>query len=625
MKSKVNIYLLFSCFISLIFIAVALDILYLAYQDRPVDLNDYLRCEYSDYVDCSEDMIFNADGGTQLYEAEKAKLIGSCSVSDNSLASGEAVVANIKETDIIEYTITAAADSTVGLGLNISYVSANGKNSIAENLFYICLNDVEVGGRKSIIQACENEYNFKECIICELDLKEGKNKIEIISYDADYSLDYLILLTKQERSEQYQTIGLQSHDFFSEGGKQLYEAEHMTLNDTVPVNSRDVSGSFYVRNNNVGDRIDFYVNSNDTVDVALAVSVNSFGKTFDISKICTVFVNGSEEYSDSQLSNIISSNGFQELIICFAFLNKGDNKISIVSHCEGYALDYVVLNADVNYSLHKQSQRYEAELASVKNCRIENNFFVSGGKNVVGGDVDSTIAFRLHSRSNTSEQLSLRINYVGALVSLDKIIEISVNDYTLDLSLIMINGMGDNTAYSDIYVGTIDIQDGENSIVIKSKSKANTFSLDYVTLFKSVISTAPEEYLIEAENAVFTNGNAIEQNKTASNNQVVAYNKYGSSIEFSVLSHEACTVNMSVMLSCIAQNDLDMSNYITIRINGKSLDLYDIKLKGTGSWKIFVEHDIGKIQLKSGLNTITVISKDDVYNVDYIKIVKPKK
>ena len=76
------------------------------------------------------------------------------------------------------------------------------------------------------------------------------------------------------------------------------------------------------------------------------------------------------------------------------------------------------------------------------------------------------------------------------------------------------------------------------------------------------------------------------------------------------------------MLSCIAQNDLDMSDYVTIKVNGRSIDLYDKKMQGTSSWKIFANNNIGEIQLKSGLNTLTLISKDDVFNVDYIKLVK---
>lgn len=622
MKSKVNVSLLFSIFYTFIFIFVAFGMLYFAYKDRPVDLEDYLKSEYFDYVDRSDDMKFSADGGTQLYEAEKAKLVGGCGIFDNSLASGEAVVGDIRDKDAIEYTITSATDSTVGLGLNICYVPTNGKDCIVENLFYICLNDVEVGGKKSIIPACENEFNFKESIICELDLKAGKNTIDIIAYDSGYSVDYMILLTKHERNEQFQTIGLQSQAFSKDSGKQLYETEHMVLNNTIPVSSTDVSGNFYVRCDGVGESIDFYVNSNDTIDVALALAIKSFGKESDVSDICSVYVNGYEEYSDSRLSDKASPNGFQELIICFAFLNKGENKISIVSNCDSYALDYVALNADVNYSLYKQSQRYEAEQAFVKNCRIENNLSVSGGKNVVGGDVGSTITFRLNSKSEAMEHLSLRINYVGSFVSLDKIMEITVNNEALNLSVSMINNMGDNTTYADIYVGAVRIKDGDNVVVIKSKSKANTYSLDYITLFKTEISTGAQEYVLEAENAVLTNGSAIERNKTASSGQVVGYNKYGSTIEFSLLSHEACTVNMSLMLSCIAKKDLDMSDYVTIKVNGRSIDLYDKKMQGTSSWKIFANNNIGEIQLKSGLNTLTLISKDDVFNVDYIKLVK---
>lgn len=247
---------------------------------------------------------------------------------------------------------------------------------------------------------------------------------------------------------------------------------------------------------------------------------------------------------------------------------------------------------------------------------------VSGGKNVVGGDVGSTITFRLNSKSEAMEHLSLRINYVGSFVSLDKIMEITVNNEALNLSVSMINNMGDNTTYADIYVGAVRIKDGDNVVVIKSKSKANTYSLDYITLFKTEISTGAQEYVLEAENAVLTNGSAIERNKTASNGQVVGYNKYGSTIEFSLLSHEACTVNMSLMLSCIAKKDLDMSDYVTIKVNGRSIDLYDKKMQGTSSWKIFANNNIGEIQLKSGLNTLTLISKDDVFNVDYIKLVK---
>lgn len=300
-------------------------------------------------------------------------------------------------------------------------------------------------------------------------------------------------------------------------------------------------------------------------------------------------------------------------------LKDGANKIKIVGKGANFAVDYITLNSDVNYSAQK-SLRYEAEQGALEGgCRQEVNAYVSDGKNVGYNYVSSTITFTVKSMVADEAFLSLRMSYWGDNTYLSEVLEITINGTILDLSAQFIEHTGGYEYYVDVFLNTVNVNYGDNTIVIKSLTDQQ-YNVDYLSLTNEIISSSAKENRYEAERAILRDGCQTEYYAKASGGQDVGYNKPFSNITFNVVAESEINVKLVLALSCFIEENGLMSDYLYVTINGQNLNIYDKEIISTGNWDTYFENYVGDVRLSQGLNIITITSKSETYNLDYIAL-----
>ena len=90
-----NIYILFGFLAGIAVVCIAVFTVIVA-TSHAVSPSDFPVYAYSEYIDRTSSMTFTADGGAQLYEAEKAELTGATAES-NALASGGSAAGGMED------------------------------------------------------------------------------------------------------------------------------------------------------------------------------------------------------------------------------------------------------------------------------------------------------------------------------------------------------------------------------------------------------------------------------------------------------------------------------------------------------------------------------------------------
>ncbi|MCH5161987.1 MAG: hypothetical protein J1G38_00670 [Clostridiales bacterium] len=612
MKNKAI--LIFSFLLGLIVIAIALAIvLFAASSDNEVEFPQYA---YRDYIDRSESMIFKGNAGAQLYEAESAVLSGGAYATDNGMASGRMVADGLKEDGAVKFRIEFDKSCTVRLVFSLCYVSTANRAISARNLFAVYLNSKEQNVRKADVSNCYNTYDFKENAVCTLNVPAGANTIELVAAVGGYTVDYMLLVPVGKKTSGEKTIGVPSYAFDCEDAAQRYEAERGERRGAIAVYDEGVSGGFYMLNTEKDDRVSFFIESESDARTELAVSINNRGNVERLKDLCQITVNGKQLGANPALSG---GGKFFEVTLGEIDVVRGLNEIKVSGAGANYYLDYIVLNPNINYSPNKHTIRYEAESGRLSgDCRVESNVGVSGGADVGYNYVGTSVELTVSSAVEHTANLSVCMSYTGELSVLGEVIAVSLNGRALSLDEATIENTGGYEYYREFYIGKISVVKGENTVTVTSVS--GDYNLDYITLSHAELGAKGGTVKLEAENAALSDGCQSEHNVEASGGADVGFNVRNSSINFAVRSDSDLTVKLILSLSFVDSEDGLMSDYFTIKVNGKSLDIHDMIISSTGSWTVFTENIVGEMQLKEGFNTISIVSKNGMYNVDYILI-----
>ena len=218
-----NIYILFGFLAGIAVVCIAVFTVIVA-TSHAVSPSDFPVYAYSEYIDRTSSMTFTADGGAQLYEAEKAAL-ENAKAEHNVLASGESAVGGMEEGSVIRYTVVSDSVCTVRLFLSLCYSPASGSDSAADSVLSVRCNGAEAGIRSASVYACGSPYDFRENGLCAAELKKGENEIEVRIKTGGVTADYLLLVPVQERTSSDPVIGNPSEPFDSSGGEQRFESE----------------------------------------------------------------------------------------------------------------------------------------------------------------------------------------------------------------------------------------------------------------------------------------------------------------------------------------------------------------------------------------------------------------
>lgn len=604
-------YLIFLSASSISVLIIALIIVLLAVLGNTEAPIVYVTYPYDQYIDRSQDMTFTTDGGGQLYEAEAAVLSAGCTRNDNVIASGGYSVAINEKKSVMYFLIDSDSNCNAELILSICYVTDTDRDTTAENLFSIYLNNLELGMRHSVVRHCYSQYNFIENVMCEAVLTEGVNRLEVITSGYGFAIDYLVLVSSQRRETDDQVIGFPSYAFYADGQKQIYEAEYSVYDGVSAFDDAAASNSHYVRFNETNDSISFDLNCNKAAESRLVLSLKYSGNKLDLDDLLNITVNNARLRTQTE----ISATGQSFVDIAFGTVNllAGVNHIT-VSGIGEFSLDCLIFNADINYSYLNNACKFEAEYGDFNGgCEIVEDQLFSDGAGVYlpdGGDV----SFSVSSRATNRGYLSVKVkNVYGNLTSDD--LAVSVNGASEPYEAVLLNGDGD---YSQWYLCNIAITAGINEITLQSYGAVE---LDYIIISNSFLSdTSIRKY--EAENAVLF-GCSDEWCKTASGNKDVGYNDKGTEVAFYIYSDKQITVDLYLALSSKLIGEQYYKNYIVLQVNGQTINLEGQKYTAYNDWRRFEERFISEITLNAGLNIISfkcVSQVGAIYNLDYMRL-----
>ncbi len=593
MKNR-NGCLIFAVISAAVCLAIGAIVIFLALSGGAAGgIADYTFPAYRDYVDRSASMLFTSSGGAQFFEAEKAELT-ECGVTDTELASGDSAVELSSSRAAVRFSLIADRETRAALAVRLCYLSEGGRDTEAGNLFSVYLNDVEVGSRHSVIRHCASVFDFRENVLSEVVLRPGANELEIVSRGSACSLDYVVLLPHEERSSEEETVGYRTYDFLRGGGEQRFEAEHGEFSEAAVMVSEEASRSYFLRFDSEDSRVLFHIVSDGEGEVPFAVSLRNLSDILRLRYLLLVEVNGA--------LCTLSETGTEEEGFCFYYggtlpLTEGENEVSVRAMGD-LDLDCLVLNAGVEFSAYRTAQKFEAEAGDSGNSVEEEGSYFSGGRAVTltGG---SSLSFSFLSDSSSEEYLSLFMRAEGVLL------EIAVNGEPMDFS------GTDTDIYRDIAAGRVHIAAGRNTVRITVRE--GELSLDYFTLYHASASDAK----VEAEGAVFMGG-MEEWNERASGGKNLGYLREGSLVKFYIHAERACTVRLSLSLSCIRAGEQRLSDLLSLSVNRQHLDLSRVTFSAGASWTAFEELPLGTCELSPGLNVVAVRLEVADCNLDYL-------
>lgn len=173
---------------------------------------------------------------------------------------------------------------------------------------------------------------------------------------------------------------------------------------------------------------------------------------------------------------------------------------------------------------------------------------------------------------------------------------------------------GNKRATVDLYGGRTDGTGAETN-----QETNPTTEVDY-TEFKSNAT----KVRLEAESGT-RQGNCIEKSKDgegiSGNKYVGELNPNGGSVTFNYTASKASEALLTVGLSARTGRDYNLTELFDITVNGTSFSSNCVVSKGNGTdFHCWTSVDAGKINLKSGANSIVFTAKQESTNFDYIDL-----
>lgn len=565
---------------------------------------------YYEYINRSNNHVFSADAGAQLYEAESSSISGNGKITSNIGASNQLCVENLTNYSSMSYTIMSDDDCYVQFKISVNYMDDYSRPIDASNLFDLFINRENIPLNGITISASSSNYDFIENVLGTIHLNKGNNLIQIISKTPDYKIDYLLLTSPFQPSTNVQPIGHYYFPVYKQANKQKLEAENAERNNTIILDSTKASQGYYLLLSQNQDYVSFYINSDSLFTTAIAACIMpaSSDQSFGFSLIVNDNLIGEYQFNED-----ISE--YHEHSLDKIILQQGNNIITIKHLFGTFNFDYLSLNGDINYSPLDDTQRYEAENFDVISGKIIDEESASNNKSVEMTD-KSSVKIEITSSTNDTSYLAIRIKNLSQNLALNNLFSIVVNGTNIDIKNIFI----DNTSsYQDILIGNIELNKGSNYIEIESK--LDKYFLDCLTLIKSLINQDIESMKFEGENALLTGKCSIEYNSAASEGKNIGYINKNSTITFVFCSEDQFVVNLRLFLSNQMNKNNFLINYLQITLNNQVIDLSNIIFIASNDWKTFMPNEIGEINIMKGINTLSITCLiDSSYNLDYIEL-----
>ena len=613
MKKNNHIYSIFASVISIITIIISSIIINIAYQNDKSNM-DFPTYSYEEYIDYSDENVFYKNAGGQLYEAESASLGGKHTLVNNIAASNDQLVSDFERGSSVNFSINSDSTMYAKLILNLSYSSKAERGINANFLFSLIVNGEELDIHSVYIQHALNQYDLHEYNLGVIETKFGQNNIEIISYDYNFQIDYLVLISQEDKTSSENTIGEKNKIFYfnSLDSSQVFEAERMRLAGPLIIDEYSCSSFLAVYFINPESQTFSFINSDSDCSSEISLRLKSPNDEVELNDIRLMINNtlysgiGKSTSEDYYLFNY----GFIEL-------NKGINRIEISNLQKQIYLDCFILNNNINHSQFNINEKFEAEDAVLDNCVIEENEGVSNKQNVGYCYEGSTISFHINSLTKDSKKLGLRISYDGDRTYLNEVLKITFHHRELDLDNIMIYKTG-YQKYYDLPCSVVDFEIGENELVIESLTGA--YNLDYIFFYGSEDLSTSRFNSIEAER-VLVFGSQIENNVLASEKKNVGFNSVDSYVKYCFESSREISKNLTLQISIFNTNSAFLGDCLKILINDQEIVLDNIEIELSSSWIDFKRVVIGNILIKEGYNSLVIISKEECYNLDYLRLI----
>ena len=601
-------FLIFTIIISISILLIGAFLTYFAYQEGEKNTS-FPTYRYEEYIDKSDLMSYSKDDGGQLYESEKCDFSSGVSKIDVVGASEDKCLYINEKGSSISYNINSLHEDKCLLVLNIAYVSSFNRDIPYQSLLEIRI-DNTLYQSSATIKHSYNKYEFNETSLFSFNIHKGINNINIFSLENDVYFDYLALIPSSQRNSDKKTIGERYYSYKGNGSSQSYQIERGKLDNALIVDDGDTTIYRSVFMFNINANVTYLIDSDSNKETLLKIHGK---KTTDIDAL--IKIECGEYVKEITFKN---KDTYQEYDVGNISLIEGNNVIKFTLLSGEVYLDKFSLNADINHSLYNYSERFELEDALINGAAaIEEVDTASERKSVGSIAKDTSFYFNINSPSNDEIYLSLSISYWGDDGYLSDALAISINENDIDISDVEIkNNDRDFFNFKEIYLSSINLNNGNNSIVITSKM-CESFNLDYLSINHKLTDLS----ILECEHMSLFNGSRIENNYQASNHIDVGYNRVGSGISIPLLMEEDDVYHLSICLSINSSQLEKASNIFAIYFNNEMIDITQVYLLPTEGWTNFrLNEGVASLQFKKGLNILSVVSLSELYNLDYISL-----
>ncbi len=610
MKRRDLNYIIFAGIGSFVASAACLALMIIA-SNRTLDMSDYPTYSYADYIDCTTSRTYSSASGAQLFEAESLDMAGSAKVSENIHASNQEVVSSLSTGSTLAFTFNAKDSGDAKLVFATSYISQTNRTIRSENLFRLNVNNYDVTLSSSIVPSY-NEYDFIENDIALIHVLEGDNTITMTSFDDSYTLDYLLLVSSNEKNDDSSVMGYYQNTFLSNGKRQEFQAELQNdISGAVILEEPSLTNEYAAYFTNPGDVINFYINSDEIAltDLSLISRKESKSKS---SPSVVVSVND-VEITNHNMSKITSS--YTDMDYGDITLAKGMNVIKIQNLGGSFYLDAIALNTDINFSETKQQRVYEAEACTTKGCAVVASSAVPS-KKVVGYNLaDSYVEYRFSSLEIGDAHIALRLSYFGSEKPLNEVLSISVNGYEIStMNKENIYNTGGYANYIDIYGGHFTLPKGNN--ILRIISVSGNYDLDYFTLFNSEVSVSQSSDILESEEGILSE-QKIHYNNNASNDFMSKHTQKGATSKFYIYCDMERLINLRNVLSYVSSEYVTADELFTLKLNNTELSIDTIVIPVSSSVSRYQSVDFGDVTFHKGMNIFEYTDKGLPYYFDY--------
>ncbi|MFA6861207.1 MAG: hypothetical protein WCR56_02355 [Bacilli bacterium] len=613
MSKRNKVYLLFAIFSTLFAVIATALITYFALTS-PDSLTAFPDYSYQEYIDRSSDFEVDKDDGAQLYEAESFSLYGKASIKENLGASNQEEVSSLSKGASLSYSFSSPSSENYKLTLCMSYLSRNGKTANADSLFKVSVNDQEMSLSGISIQPTYNEYEFIENPLCIINVREGKNALEISSTsNLDFGFDYLVLTSNKDKNiDATKVIGeTKMKNFQANDSKQKFEAEELDNTGSLIVLDEEASGLYASYFTEKEDAIKATINASAQTSTLLAISLKKSSSDNDAISL-KITLNGKSIFSNQLTSLGVS---YEEVVIGSITLQRDENIIEISDTSGVFYLDYLALDSNINYAASKVNQRYEAEEGYINIGQIvTETTAASNSSYVVLASNIGKEQFEFDSLVDDSSLVALRIGYSGKEKALSEIMDVSFNSSSLALSSIKVPEGTSLTNFVDIPLGKISLRRGIN--VLEISSFDISYSLDCITLYKNEITSSTNRYLAQGEELVSPTKLITTSNKNSSNN-LSAYLTNKNEVSFYFSSDSRRSVNLDLYYSLITSSN-SINDDLSLTLNNTEISLIVGSLPDITTQHLFTSLNLGSMTIDSGLNILTIKAKNSSFYLDYL-------